>query len=342
MINFLDLTDYSCEESELFPILEAIKFVIRVLQIAVPFGLIIFGSLDWFKALIAHDEKEMRMKRKPFISRVIAALIIMILPWLVEFFTKLILGETEGNNLFTCYIEAKPRLDFSNAPALDDDDDDDDDVIDNTKKDDDTKKTETKDKDIKKTETNDTPSNNTKSTADTIKSFTSAAKSVKEYTKENDIKWCAKRTDSKGKIINPACKTKKVEDVLTSKNTQKRMSCATLVSVSLYKSGIYSASDINGHNINSARATAIYLINKGWKVVTNKKDLQAGDVMFFYSSSKSPIKVPGMSKEQRPGHVEIYAGNKKTYNTGGNDYLGKIATKDNHKGFIFALRYQGK
>lgn len=333
MINFLDIVDYNCEESEMYPILEAIKFAIRVIQIAVPFALIIWGSLDWFKALIAHDEKEMRMKRKPFISRVIAALIIMILPWLVEYFTKIIVGEDEGNNMFLCYVKAKPRVDFSNWPTFDDDDDDD---IDDVKKDDEPTKNETKVK------PSTTPTTNTKTTAQTIKDFTSAAKSVKEYTKKNDFKWCAKRVDSKGKIINPACKTKKVEDVLTSKNTQKRMSCATLVSVSLYKSGIYSASDINGHNINSARATAIYLINKGWKVVTNKKDLQAGDVMFFYSSSKSPIKVPGMSKEQRPGHVEIYAGNKKTYNTGGNDYLSKIATKDTHSGFIFALRYQGK
>lgn len=121
MINFLDdigedllgIDGYSCASSDVFPFFEAAKFIIRIIQIAVPFGLVIWGSLDWFKALIAHDEKEMRMKRKPFIARVIAALVVLILPWIMTAISNVVAGESNTVNFWTCYHEAQPRIDFS-------------------------------------------------------------------------------------------------------------------------------------------------------------------------------------------------------------------------------------
>ena len=122
MIYFLDdylgLDGYSCAGSKLFPIFQTVKFAIRVVQIAVPFALIIWGSLDWFKALIAHDEKEMRIKRKPFVSRVIAAVLIIVLPWIIELISKQLAGT---NEFWTCYAEAKPKINFKGM-ELDPDD----------------------------------------------------------------------------------------------------------------------------------------------------------------------------------------------------------------------------
>ena len=114
MINFLtlDLTNYSCD-ADVLPIFDAALFVIRIIQIAVPFVLVIWGSLDFFKALIAGDEKEMRMKRKPFISRVVAALIILVLPWLVKLIAKQIAGSDNASNFWKCYDQATPKIDFS-------------------------------------------------------------------------------------------------------------------------------------------------------------------------------------------------------------------------------------
>lgn len=62
--------------------------VIRILQIAVPFALIIWGSIDFFKAIIAGDEKEMKAKRKPFIHRLIAAIIVLLLPVIINLIMK--------------------------------------------------------------------------------------------------------------------------------------------------------------------------------------------------------------------------------------------------------------
>jgi hypothetical protein len=116
MIFFLDeviIDGYSCAGTRLFPLFQLAKFIIVLIQISVPFGLVIWGSLDWFKALIAHDEKEMRMKRKPFIQRVIAAIIVLVLPWLVQLIAEIFAGKSQTADFWTCYSEAKARIDFS-------------------------------------------------------------------------------------------------------------------------------------------------------------------------------------------------------------------------------------
>lgn len=117
MINFLDdsiqITSYSCEGTKYFPIFQTAKFFIVALQISIPFVLIIWGSLDWFKALIAHDEHEMKMKRKPFFKRVVYAMLVLILPWIIETITNQVASKAVSDNLFTCYAQAKPKIDFS-------------------------------------------------------------------------------------------------------------------------------------------------------------------------------------------------------------------------------------
>ena len=104
--------DYSCEGTKWFPLFQLAKFIIRIIQIGVPFALIIWGSLDWFKALIAHDEKEMRIKRKPFVSRVIAALLIFFLPWILQYVSEKLAGKKNSVNFWLCYSEAQPKIDF--------------------------------------------------------------------------------------------------------------------------------------------------------------------------------------------------------------------------------------
>ena len=78
-------------------IIRILKNLIFDIQITVPFALIIWGSLDFFKALIANDENEMKKKRKPFVRRLIYAIIILILPALVNILLKNISSSTNSN-----------------------------------------------------------------------------------------------------------------------------------------------------------------------------------------------------------------------------------------------------
>lgn len=102
MYNLIDLlakTDENtvaldiCGESTIF-IFQIARWIIRIIQIAVPFALILWGSIDFFKAVIAGDEKEMKVKRKPFISRLVAAVVILLMPTIVN-----LIIDTVGKNV---------------------------------------------------------------------------------------------------------------------------------------------------------------------------------------------------------------------------------------------------
>lgn len=101
---FLETVDLDVCGDNLIFIIQVLRIVIRVIQIAAPLALIIFGSLDFFKAIIAGDEKEMKMKRKPFIGRLIAAVIILLLPMLVNLVMKNV--ASSANNKFKKCWEA--------------------------------------------------------------------------------------------------------------------------------------------------------------------------------------------------------------------------------------------
>lgn len=103
----------ACDDNTKF-IFQIARLVIRILQIAVPFALIIWGSLDFFKAVIAGDDKEMKQKRKPFIQRLIAAVIIIVLPIIVNAIIRTLGGgddpnaNTKYNQFKKCWTEADP------------------------------------------------------------------------------------------------------------------------------------------------------------------------------------------------------------------------------------------
>ena len=92
-----------CSGNTLF-IFQIAYSVVKIIQIAVPFALIILGSIDFFKAVVAGDEKEMKQKRKPFVQRLIAALVIFLIPIIVN----LIISTFFADNSFgTCWNTAR-------------------------------------------------------------------------------------------------------------------------------------------------------------------------------------------------------------------------------------------
>ena len=55
---------------------DTIHIIILVLQIAVPVLLVIFGSIDFVKALTSQKDEEIKKGQKTFISRIIAGVIV--------------------------------------------------------------------------------------------------------------------------------------------------------------------------------------------------------------------------------------------------------------------------
>ena len=73
--------------------IQVFKLIITVVQYAVPVALILWGSIDLFKSITTGKEDEIKKKQTLLFKKVLSAVIIFLLPWLV--FTVLsILGGT--------------------------------------------------------------------------------------------------------------------------------------------------------------------------------------------------------------------------------------------------------
>lgn len=98
-----------CSDESLLDLLRLIRFIIKILQIAVPIGLILMGTIDMGKAVIAGDEKKMKEAQKPFVKRIVSAVIVFIIPFIVNMVMNLILTNTddsEKNNWKSCWNAA--------------------------------------------------------------------------------------------------------------------------------------------------------------------------------------------------------------------------------------------
>ena len=92
-----------CGNQTLLQVIHIVITVIKILQIAVPVALILWGTLDIGKAVIAGDEKKMKEAQKPFIKRIIYAVIAFLVPFIVS----IVMGYVGNTEWKTCWTAAK-------------------------------------------------------------------------------------------------------------------------------------------------------------------------------------------------------------------------------------------
>lgn len=102
MIGGKDFTDF----------MSVFKLVITVVQYAVPVALILWGSIDLFKSITSGKDDEIKKKQTLLFKKVLSAVIIFLLPWLVFTIMSLLGGGVKefGN----CYKNSPAKL-----PSLD-------------------------------------------------------------------------------------------------------------------------------------------------------------------------------------------------------------------------------
>lgn len=81
--------------------------MINVIQIVAPIALIIWGSLDLLKGIIAGDEKKISDAKKPFIQRLISAIIIFLIPFIVNFAINEFVNSSDSAAWKACYKAAR-------------------------------------------------------------------------------------------------------------------------------------------------------------------------------------------------------------------------------------------
>mgnify|MGYP007110328416 CR=1 FL=1 len=78
------------------PIITLIKALLNILQIVVPILLIVWGSLDLGKAVMANDDKEIKGATGKLIKRAVAAAIVFFIPWLVTLIMTIVADNSNG------------------------------------------------------------------------------------------------------------------------------------------------------------------------------------------------------------------------------------------------------
>ncbi|MDD2496468.1 MAG: hypothetical protein PHE29_14925 [Tissierellia bacterium] len=92
----------ACTRPELLPIIGFIKSILMVIQILIPIGLIILGTIDLGKAVIASKEDEIKKNQQTLVKRALAAVLVFLLATIVTF----LMGFVGGKTWTECWTEA--------------------------------------------------------------------------------------------------------------------------------------------------------------------------------------------------------------------------------------------
>ena len=79
-----------CNNTLVSTVIGAVKTIFTIIQIAIPIVLIVYCTIDMFKAITSGDEKKTKEAWKTAGRRLIYAIIAFLIPWLVSLvFSKL-------------------------------------------------------------------------------------------------------------------------------------------------------------------------------------------------------------------------------------------------------------
>ena len=93
----------------LLPLVRVLVQVIKILMIVIPIALILLGTIDLGKAVIASDEKEVKAAQSRLIKRFIYAALIFFVPMLVGVIMNIVSvgGERDTASWENCWRAAK-------------------------------------------------------------------------------------------------------------------------------------------------------------------------------------------------------------------------------------------
>ncbi len=87
-----------CDVPNVLKVIKIIKLVINLIRIFVPIILIIFGMIDFARAITKNDE--LNKSLKAFVKKAIAAIIIFLIPTLVNIIFRATMGEVNYKKCF--------------------------------------------------------------------------------------------------------------------------------------------------------------------------------------------------------------------------------------------------
>lgn len=102
------LYDGICQDDTMLKVFGLVKFVLNVICVIVPIVMIVLGTIDLFKAVVASKEEEIKKRQNTLITRLIAGIIVFLVPAIVTLIMGLIgQGGTGKNDWGRCWEKAK-------------------------------------------------------------------------------------------------------------------------------------------------------------------------------------------------------------------------------------------
>lgn len=93
----------ACTNPDILRIIYFIKILIEIIMIIVPIGLIIMGLIDFSKSVVTNDENARKKNLNIFIKRIIFAVLLFAMPWIVRTFMHLLSTTGLDSDFVTCY-----------------------------------------------------------------------------------------------------------------------------------------------------------------------------------------------------------------------------------------------
>ena len=84
------------------PVTALMGTLYNLIKIAVPLILIVYGMLDFGRAVMAGEEKEIKEKQKLFIKRLIAAIMVFFIFAIVQLVVGLITNDADNESIRAC------------------------------------------------------------------------------------------------------------------------------------------------------------------------------------------------------------------------------------------------
>ena len=100
MLNILEVSNSTLCDGILVPneLFNLVHTIINVIKIAVPILLIIFGMIDFAKSVVAKSEDDVKKYRKNFVSRLISAVVVFLLIFIVQLAINLVASVEDSTN----------------------------------------------------------------------------------------------------------------------------------------------------------------------------------------------------------------------------------------------------
>ncbi len=115
MINVLDTINtkatYECgsagiEFTGMIP--NAVSLIVKIIWVVVPVLLVIFGLLDLAKAVVAQKEDEIKKGQQTLIKRIVAAVIVFFVIFIVQTIIRFVSGEDDTvMSCFNCFVNGE-------------------------------------------------------------------------------------------------------------------------------------------------------------------------------------------------------------------------------------------